>query len=94
LTIDSGQGKRESTLSPDVLKMLGAMVLSAKFPQRANPAGDPAGCYDCYTTAITVRRREPKEKERTNSAAWIPTTVGSVPEDFVSISRLVLGLSN
>jgi len=91
---DSGQGQRESTLSPDVLKMLGPAVLSAKFPQIPNPGNDSGGCYDCYTTVMTVRRREPKGKERTYSATWVPTTVGSVPEDFVSISRLALGLSN
>jgi hypothetical protein len=94
LTIDSGQGKRESTISTNMLMMLGPVVLSAKFPKVASPGAVPAGCFDCYTTVITVRRREPKGKERTYSAAWVPTAVGSVSEEFVSISRLALGLSN
>jgi hypothetical protein len=90
MTIDSGQGKRETTVSPAALKMLGQAVLSAKFPKMPNASDDPAGCYDCYTTAMTVRRREPKGKDRTYSGVWVPTTVGSVPEDFVSIVQLVL----
>jgi hypothetical protein len=94
LTIDWGQGKQEATLSPDALKTLGPLVLSAGFPQMANTGIHPGGCNDCYTTAITVRRRERKGKERTYSAAWAPVTVGSTPENYVSISRLVLGLSN
>jgi len=94
LTIDMGQGKREITISPDALKMLGPLVQSSKFPKRILPSYDPAGCYDCSSTAITVRRREPKGKDRTYSAAWVPTTVGTVSEDFVSIVRQVLGLSN
>jgi len=94
MTIDSGQGKRETMVSPDALRMLGEAILSAKFPQLANAGDDPAGCYDCYMTAMTVRRREPKGKDKRYSATWIPTTVRSVPEDFVTILRLVLSLSN
>ena len=94
VTFDSGQGKRETTLAPDALRMLRQVVLSAQFPKVALPGDDPAGCYDCYMTAITVRRREPKGKDRTYSAAWVPTTVGNVPEDSVNILRLVLSLSN
>ena len=94
LTVDAGQGMTEITLSPDALKMLAALVQSSKFSKRILPSNNPAGCYDCSSTAVTFRRREPKGKDRTYSAAWVPTTVGTVSEDFVSIVRQVLGLSN
>ena len=94
MTVDAGQGMTEITLSPDALKMLAALVQSSKFSKRILPSNNPAGCYDCSSTAVTVRRREPKGKDRTYSAAWVPTTVGTVSEDFVSIVRQVLGLSN
>jgi hypothetical protein len=98
LTIDTRDGKQEitispdalSTISPDALRMLSQMVLSAKFAKSSNRGHDTAGCYDCYTTALTVRRRERNGKERTHSGVWVPTTVGSVPEDFVNIVQMVL----
>jgi hypothetical protein len=90
LTIDSKQGKQEILISSDDLMKLGHMVLSGKFSKWTDRGHDAAGCYDCYTTALTVRRRERKGKERTYSGTWVPTTVGSVPEDFVSIVQQVL----
>jgi hypothetical protein len=90
LTVDTRDGRQETTLSPDALRMLGQLVLSAKFSKWTNHSNDPAGCYDCYTTALTVRRRERKAKDRTYSGVWVPTTAGSVPEDFVSIVQMVL----
>jgi hypothetical protein len=94
VTIDAGQGKKETKLTPEVLHMWGQLVTSAKFLKVTKTSDDPAGCHDCYLTAMTLRRRESGGKDRAYSASWLPTSAGSVSEDYVTLSRLALGLSN
>jgi len=90
VAIDSGREKRQSSLAPDILKTLGELILTPKDFNAQTEAG--GGCFDCYITSITIRRRETNGKDRKYSASWGSATAGKAPPYFAQIAALILNI--
>ena len=72
-----------SALSSEELKSWTDLVFNASGPKSSNFLSGT--CNDCYITAITVRRRNTKGKEKTLFAYWDDSSSGSPPAELVKI---------
>jgi len=82
----------KGALMPSDFRLLSELILSSQFAKTKKQSSESLPCFDCFTTAITVRRREAKNKDRSYSGKWESSTTGTVPPDLIRIAQKVLAL--
>jgi hypothetical protein len=50
-------------------------------------------CMDCFSTHITIQRRNDEGKIETYAATWNDLTTGSAPAEFVKLANTILALA-